>query len=216
MKNTELVDILLPPNFEKSGRTITRKEAITSREWTGVFNLWIVQSKPVPAVLYHLKSSPKKWESGKVGVVAGGHYHAGEDVTGGLREVEEEIGKRYQMQDLTSIGRRLYVGMEKDGKGVRQNVVDIFVVKDNTPIENFMLDPEEVEAICALPISELVKMYSEDEYSFETQGITHTGNKLSMRISKDSFPYNWDNYHKRMVYISERFLKGEKNLHYWG
>lgn len=214
MSNTELVDILLPPNFEKSGKIITREESLINREWIGVFNLWIVQSEPIPAILYHLKSSRKNWESGKVGVIVGGYYRAGEDMTGGLREVEEEIGKRYQMQNLTPIGRRLYVGIEKDGKGVRQNVVDIFITKDNSPIKDFVLNFEEVEAICALPLSELIKMYNEKDYSFKTQGITHNGHKSPMNISKKSFPYNWDDYHKRMVYIAERFLKGEKNLRY--
>ena len=212
--NTELVDILTPPNFEKSGVIKSRQDTYRDREWTGVGNLWIIQNKPFPAILYHQKSATKSWEPGKIGVIAGGHYRAGEGVEGLLRETKEEIGRTYNSDGLTYIGRRLYVGLEKDKKGMRQNVVDIFMVIDNTPIIDFSLDPNEVAVICAVPISELMKMYEKGNYSFDVDGISHSGETLTIKISRESFPSNWDNYHKRMVYLAKRFIKGGSNLQY--
>lgn len=213
--NTDLVDILTPPNFEKSGVTKLRLDAYRDRDWTGVGNLWILQNKPFPAILYHQKSAAKSWEPGKVGVIAGGHYRAGEGIEGLLRETKEEIGRTYNLNELKYLGRRLYVGLEKDGKGVRQNVVDIFMVIDNSPIENYTLEPKEVAAICAIPISQLTKMYEENDYSFNVDCISHSGRTLTIKISRESFPDNWDNYHKRMVYIAKNFLRGETDLRYY-
>ncbi|MBN1168555.1 NUDIX domain-containing protein [Candidatus Woesebacteria bacterium] len=211
----EKVDILLPPDFKKSGVIKTRAEALRDHEWVGVGNLWILQDLPNPAILYHQKSARKSWEPGKVGVVAGGHYQAGEGVDGLLREVKEEIGREYSQDNLTYIGKRLYVGLENNGVHIRQNVVDIFIVKDNTPLKNFVLEPVEVAAICAIPLSELIKMYNNHvNYKFNVVGISHSGNKFTIEISKESFPLNWDNYHRRMVYIAKRFLEGEKNINY--
>lgn len=35
-----------------------------------------------------------------------------------------------------------------------------------------------------------------------------------IQVNKKSFPYNWFHYHEKMIYLTERFLRGEKLLHY--
>ncbi|MBU1110766.1 hypothetical protein KKB83_04060 [Patescibacteria group bacterium] len=37
---------------------------------------------------------------------------------------------------------------------------------------------------------------------------------LKQGAKKDSFPFNWDNYHFKIALLADRFLKDEKNLIY--
>lgn len=209
----ERVDILLPPTFKKSGKTKALRQAWKNEDWIGTFNLWIVQNKPTPAVVYQQRSPKSSWAPNKLDVTAGGHYKAGEKIYDGLREVKEELGKEYEVKDLTYLGRKLNVSPDIKGR-MRKNVVDIFMVLDNSSLETYQLEEAEVYAICACPIKKLIKVHAQKSYHFETQEITSKGEKIKIKVGKDSFPYNWDNYHFKIALLAGRFVKGEEYLVY--
>ena len=49
---------------------------------------------------------------------------------------------------------------------------------------------------------------------FTTKGLTNRGKEIQIKVNKNSFPFNWDNYHFKIALLAERFLKGEGNLIY--
>lgn len=209
----EKVDILLPPTFKKSGVVKTLQQAWDDEDWIGTFNLWILQSKPVPAIVYQQRSPKSNWAPNKLDVTAGGHYEAGEEIMDGLREVREELGKEYNAKELTYLGKKLHVSPDTKGR-MRQNAVDIFMTVDNSDTDNYKLQESEVYAICVCPIAELMKVHTIDNYSFSANGITSGGEEVEIKVDKDSFPYNWDNYHFKIVLLADRLLSGEKHLLY--
>lgn len=209
----EYVDILTPPTFEKSGVIKPMEQAWADEDWIGTFNLWVVQDAPVPSMVYHMRSPQSRWAPNKLDVTAGGHYMTGEGLYDGLREAEEELGKKYIAEDLTYLGRKIFVGPDALGN-MRHNVVDISILLDNAPLETYRLQQEEVYAVVSLPIAELLRVHTDNEYRFAAQAIAATGERVSMEVSAESFPFNWDNYHHKMVLIADRFLRGEKNLFY--
>ena len=209
----EKVDILKPPAFEKSGITKTLSKAWDDEDWIGTFNLWILQSVPVPSIVYQQRSPLSAWAPGKLDVTAGGHYSSGETIKDGLREVREELNINYDFKELTYLGRKIHVSPDVKGRE-RHNVVDIFFTTDNNSIETYRLQEKEVYAVCTCPISELIKTHTSDNYSFKVQGIKFDSQKFIINVNKESFPYNWDNYHFKIALLAERFLKGEANLLY--
>ena len=209
----ELVDILVPPIFEKSGKIKTLEQAWDDEDWIGTFNLWIVQDDPVPALIYQQRSPNSSWAPNKLDVTAGGHYRAGEKIYEGLREVKEELGRDYKVGDLAYLGRKLNVSPDTKGR-IRQNVVDIFIVLDNSPLDSYRLEKAEVYAICACSIDKLIKTHTQKGYNFEVSGITSEGNRIRIKVSKNSFPYNWENYHFKIALLAERLVKGENSLVY--
>lgn len=209
----EKVDILIPPTFKKSGITKPIKEAWDDEDWIGTFNLWILQYKPNPALVYQVRSPKSSWAPGKLDVTAGGHYSAGEELFDGLREVEEELGKKYKKEELAYIGRKMHVSPDVNGK-IRQNIVDISFIIDDSSLQTYMLEVAEVYAITSLPIAELIKIHTKPNYQFEAEAITADGNTIKLDVEKDSFPFNWDNYHFKIALLADRFLKGEKKLFY--
>ncbi len=209
----EKVDILLPPTFEKSGVIKTKEEAWDNQDWIGIFNLWIIRSIPEPSVVYQVRSPNSSLAPNLLDVTAGGHYMAGEIIADGMREVEEELGRRYNMEDLVSLGKKIYMGYDTK-KRIRHNIVDVFMVKDNAPLEEYMLQKEEMYAICSFPIQEIINIFTKIGCSYDVAGITSSHKPITIHATKESFPPNFDNYHFKIALLADRFIKGEKYLVY--
>lgn len=209
----ELFDVLAPPLFEKTGVVKTLGQVLADHDWIGTFNLWIVQSVPQPAIVYQQRSPEASWAPLKLDVAAGGHFQAGEELKDGMREVREELGKDYRFEDVNLLGRRLNVGVDIKGR-LRQTVVSLALIEDNSPIESYVLQETEVFAICTLPLADLLRVHVEPDYSFEIEGLTSQGVKIRIPVTSDSFPPNWDNYHYKMALLVQRYLAGEKALLY--
>lgn len=213
IQHMELVDVLLPPDFRKSGVIKPRDEAYQAGEWLGGFNLWIVQSEPEPAIVYQQRSPLASWEPNKLDTSAAGHYLAGETLYDGLREAKEEVGKIYDTRDLTYIGRKMSVVYDVHNV-LRHGIVDVCLVTDNSPLTEFVLQKEEVFALYRCPIAELLKVHTAAGYSFIASGITAEGEAVKMEVSEAVFPFSWDKYHFKMALLADRYLKGESNLVY--
>jgi len=207
----EKVDILTPPKFVKSGVVKPRSKAFRDGNWLGTFNLWIVQDKPTPTILYQLRNPKLLFFPNKLDVSVGGHYQAGEDQRGGLREVKEELNKIYKFNELTFLGRRIFVSSDLE-KIMRHYIVDVFMVLDNSPLKSYKLQKDEVYAIFFLPIDKLIKVHTVKNYTFKAKGIKNNSEKIEITVKKDSFPYNFDAYHHKIALLAKRFLK--KNLIY--
>lgn len=209
----EYVDILLPPTFEKSGETKPIEAAFAAGDWVGTSNVWIIQRKPVPAIVYQVRSPNSGWAPGKLDVSAGGHYSAGESGLDALREVEEELGKRYDHQDVLSLGQRLSVSLDTQQRR-RNNVVSLFYVFDDTPLESYRLQEEEVYAICACPIEALCELHEGRRDAFPIVARTGKNETITIEVTRDAFPYNWDSYHQKMAQIVKRLVQGEVGIRY--
>jgi len=77
-----------------------------------------------------------------------------------------------------------------------------------------VLEVAEVYAITSLPIVELIKVHTEPKYHFQAQALTAGVNMIDIHVERDSFPFNWDDYHFKIELLSDRYLKGERNLIY--
>jgi isopentenyldiphosphate isomerase len=209
----EDVDILLPPLFKPDGRVKTREQAYRDGDWIGTFNLWIVSSAPEPAIVYQQRSPESSWAPNLLDVTAGGHFQAGEKLIDGLREVDEELGKKYNPNQVLYLGRKLYVGFNTNDTS-HNNIIDIYMTQDDSPLNSYKLEKKEVYALCFCPIKDLLKVHRENSYSFSIQALTATGKEIKIKVNRQSFPENWDNYHYKIAILAERYFKGEKDLLY--
>lgn len=206
----EYVDVLVPPRFEPSGEVKRVIDAINEGKWLGAMNLWIVRSGP--SLIYQERPAGG-WEPGKFDGSVGGYYRAGESGLDGLREAEEELGRRYAPEDITLIGRRLSVGVDSRGRE-RRVVVNIYMTYDDSPLSSFVLDPEEVPAIYEIPLDNVLKAFEDPTYQFTAYGMTCEGRRLHKIASRTDFSYMFDSYHARIAEIAKRYVKGERAFHY--
>jgi hypothetical protein len=207
----EEVDILRPPLFLKTGQTKTRDQAYRDGDWLGTFNLWIVQGQPEPAIVYQMRSPQSTWAPGLLDVTAGGHYRAGEEIHQGMREVQEELGKTYRMDEVRGLGRKLYAGFNTDGT-THNNVVDIFMVRDDALTRSYRLQAEEVYGICVCPVVELLACHRDPSYQFTVDLQLADGSREETSVNSRSFPENYDQYHYKMAILVDRYFKGEPDI----
>jgi hypothetical protein len=209
----EQVDILQPPLFKSIGEVKSREQAYREGDWIGTFNLWIVTKDPEPAIIYQQRSPKSTWSPSLLDVTAGGHFQAGEKLTDGLREVDEELGKHYTPEEVVYLGRKLYVGFNTNGTS-HNNIIDIYMIEDNVPLASYTLEQAEVYALCACPVRELLKAHHDPSYSFDTTALTADGSEIVITVNKASFPENWDDYHYKIAVLTDRYFRGEKDLLY--
>ena len=209
----ENVDILVPPFFTTNGTIKTREQALNDGDWIGTFNLWILTSNPEPSIIYQQRSLSRAWSPGLLDVAAGGHYQAGEQLIDGLREVEEELGKHYDPEAILYLGRKVYVGLDTQDRA-HNNIVEVYMTTDDSPLESYRLQKEELNGLCICPVRELLRVHTDKDYSFRTQLLDVNGENIVLEITHDSFPPNWDNYHYKMAVLADRYFQGEKHLVY--
>lgn len=213
---TEIVDILQPGSFVKTGVQKTVEEAHLNGDWLGSFNLWVLTRKPTPSILYQQRSFDSPLWPGLLDVTVGGHYMAGENPQDGLREAREEIGKDYEYNSLLYLGRKLAVWDKLTGEKLRY-CVDVFLVEDNDNLTNYKIQREELEGLFVCPINELLGVHSGEVQYFMAQGISFSGNRLkstSIKVDIGVFPENWDNYHYKMVVLANDYFRGDHVLLY--
>jgi isopentenyldiphosphate isomerase len=212
-KQEERVDILVPPLFRPNGEVKTREQAQDDGDWIGAFNLWIFTRNPEPSIIYQRRSMLKKWAPGLLDVAAGGHYLAGEKLIDGLREVDEELGKHYTVNQLHYLGRSLFVGIDVKKRRLNE-VIELYMTEDNDALSSYTLQEDEVDAIFACPIRELLRLRvnRDAEYSFRVTGLDKTGKAIDLDVRKSSFPENWNDYHYKMAILASRYFRGETSL----
>ncbi len=207
----ELVDILEPPMFYAGGKVKTREQAHDDGDWIGTFNLWIVTKDPVPSIVYQRRSLQKKWAPGLLDVAAGGHYTAGEKLADGLREVEEELGKHYKVDEIKYLGRSMFVSLDVKKRRLNE-VVEVYMTEDSGSLSDYKLQEEEVDALVICPVEDLLKVNREEGYSFETKGVGVDGRPTILTVTKASFPVNWNDYHYKMAVLADRYFRGDTDL----
>lgn len=209
----EKVDILLPPEFNKSGFVKTRDQAIAEGDWLGGFHLWVIRTKPQPALLFQRRSPQKPTFPNLLDVSAAGHYLAGETVSDGLREVQEEIGKNYSFKQLTYLGKKIFVDFDSRGRKL-QTVNDVFFTIDNDPLTTFTLQKQEVASLLIIPIADLKAVFTKANYRFTVSGILQNQHPITQTVSKNDFIKNWDHYQYKIALLTEKFMAKERNLLY--
>lgn len=208
------VQILKPPYFEPTGMIIPRKEAWEKGFWYPTVNLWVVQKNPVPSIVYQQRSPNIGWAPGKLDVLIAGHCEHLQTPSEALEmEAREEMNVVYDQSTFVSLGRKLSVGVGQDGT-VRNSVVNLFLVEDNLPVNRFLIQKKEVHAICVCPISEILKVHQDKNYSYQQKAILYDGTETKLTVNQDIFPPNWDPYHYKMALLIDKYFKDEKNLMY--
>jgi isopentenyldiphosphate isomerase len=119
------------------------------------FHLWIVREGR--SVLLQRRAQGKDLEPGKLDVAVGGHFGAGETLAEVLREVEEELGFSVRLGELeyltTTHALREYEGIQDN------ELQETYLLRRDTPLESYVLDPTEVEVLYELPLEGAVALF---------------------------------------------------------
>lgn len=156
----EMLDIL-NSDGTLAGYTASKKEAHEKGLWHRAAHIWFVSSKD--GILLQKRADHIESHPGKYDISAAGHLTAGDSfIQGALREVEEELGIKIEEKDLIKIGELHNESTQHNGKYTNKEYNDIYVVRKDIPVEDFVIDPNEVSLVRYLPIEEFKKWVDEE------------------------------------------------------
>ena len=150
----------LMDELNEKGRVIgkiTLDEAHKTGAWHRVIHVYLINDKK--EILLQLRSKnmfrhPNEWD-----ISCGGHVAAGEKTNAAAqREVKEELGIELKKSDF-----RFFFTVRKitdDGDYHNRELVDVFVVKTKSYIDDFIIQKEEVAEIKYVPIKDFCAMVS--------------------------------------------------------
>ena len=179
-------------------------------DWHQVFHCWVIgrDRDGVPFVLLQKRADDKEMYAGKVDLSAAGHLEAGENVSDGVRELEEELGLQVDFADLIPIGRR--VDVKKSNGLVDYQICHVFLYECNKELSEYTFQRDEVAGLLKLPIEAGLRLFAGELDSVSVKAVGLTSESLQIRIS--DFIYNVDQYAYKALILARRYFDGETDL----
>ncbi|KMJ59468.1 NUDIX hydrolase [Bacillus sp. LL01] len=167
--------------------------------WHETFHCWIMAEIDGKEYLYfQLRSQEKKDYPGLLDITAAGHLLSHEKVEDGIREVEEEIGIKVAMDELTYLG---VIPYEKEMEGfIDKEHAHVYLLKRYIPFKTFILQEEEVSGIFLVPFYEFYQLWFGTEQHVSIEGMQEEENgervRISMRVDKGMFVPHSDSFYR--------------------
>ena len=209
----EMLDI-----FDDMGRHLgvkPRDQVHLAGDWHRVFHCQIATIRDgVPTLILQRRSQLKAAFPGLLDLSAAGHLAAGESPVDGVRELEEELGVVADPNDLVLLGERRLVDDSGEGQ-LNKELTSVFILRDDRPLDGYVLQTSEVDAVFDAPISGLLQLFAGDLNTIELSGVQHAGSPAAYPVTisanlEDFVP--GDSYWVNLFVMCERFLNGEQPL----
>jgi len=189
--------------------------------WHKTFHCWIVfkNEKGEVCVLMQKRAATKDSAPNKLDACVAGHYSAGEDILGGIREFKEETGIDIEVKDLIPLGIRVTVSDFKENS-INKEFQEVFFINKTVPLSNFVLPPEEVAGMVELPVRKCMQLFGNEIDHFYATGIfnddidsNYEPTIKEIKIVKNDFITSFvDNFHFKIMILAEKALANEKYL----
>ena len=198
-------------------RDIVHKKGL----WHKTFHCWIIfkNANNEACVLMQKRAATKKSGPNKLDACVAGHFAAGEDILGGIREFKEETGLDIEAKDLIPLGIRVSVSDYKIDQ-INKEFQEVYFIKKEVPLSKFELPPDEVAGMVEIPVNKCIKLFSGEIDHFFTKGVFNDDEKCvnnepiikETKITMDDFMSFVDNFHFKVMILAERALNNEKYL----
>jgi len=155
----EYFDVLTEEG-EKTGKQKLRSEVHRDGDWHATIHAWIIND--AKEVLLQKRSMAKDTSPGKWDISCAGHIEFGEEVVPTVvRELEEELGVKVEKDEVLYL--KTIKSLQESGDVKDNQFENVFVLRKNIPIDDFVMQKEEVDEVKYASIDELEKMVIEGE-----------------------------------------------------
>lgn len=184
--------------------------------WHQTFHCWII--KPNGKLLLQLRSKNKETNPGLLDISSAGHISAGEKPIEGIRELEEELGLVADPKKLKYIG---YFKWATDRGGTKifpyhnRELCHTYFLKDDTPLNKYKLQPEELDGVFELDLNDGRKLFSDEVDTIKISGYVRKDDnsleKNERSVTKEDFT-KYDNFWLRILNLVEDFNNNRKYI----
>jgi len=203
---------IISADGKPTGRVKSRAEVHRDGDWHRAIHVWVagVDNHGAPFLTLQRRSPDKDTWPGRFDATVGGHYRAGESLAEAMREVEEEIGIIPNLNDLRPLGVRVCANEAQPGILDRE-IQDVFLLRDDRPLETFRPNPAELAALIRFPLETLVPFLAGENSEIDGESLTPAATRaepITARI--DNFIPTVDRYFLRIAVAALHVLRGER------
>lgn len=209
----EMLDVV-----DDMGRHVTTKtrEAVhLDGDWHRVFHCQIVAERDgVAMMVLQRRAAAKAAFPGLLDISAAGHLATGETPLEGIRELEEELGVNVDPSELVLLGERRLVDDSGEGR-LNRELTSVFLLRDDRPLDAYVIEPSEVDAIVDVPVVELLAMLGGDVAEVTVDGVAAAGSAHAHPIREtieiaDLVPGS--DYWITLMVMAQRLVAGQRPL----
>jgi isopentenyldiphosphate isomerase len=204
----ERVDVL-DASGKKTGEIAWKSDVHRLGLWHRCFHCWIFSPGTPsggPYLFVQRRASGKDTWPNRLDVTAAGHLGAGEETfEGGLREVEEELGMKVELDELVPLGTRRSE-LEIPG-GLDREFQEVFLLVRALSPKDLRLQEEEVAAVARLRLDVVEALYGGSEVPAEEWA---RGVVSDVSVSLADFVSGEDEYLVRVACAARAYLDGER------
>jgi isopentenyldiphosphate isomerase len=194
-----------------TGRVKTRVEVHRDGDWHRAIHVWVagVDDRGASFLIFQRRSPHKDTWPARYDATVGGHYRAGETLAETLREVEEEIGIIPDLRELRSLGVRVCANEAQPGI-VDREIQDVFLLRDDRPLETFRPNPAELAALVRFPLETLVPFLAGESGEIDGESLASQATRAEPTTARgDDFIPTVDRYFLRIAIAAQHALRGE-------
>ena len=203
---------IITADGKPTGRVKTRAEVHRDGDWHRAVHVWVagVDVRGAPFLTFQRRSPHKDTWPARYDATVGGHYRAGETLAETLREVEEEIGIIPESKELRPLEVRVCANEAQAGI-VDREIQDVFLLRDDRPLENYRPNPAELAALVRFPLETLVPFLAGEIGEIDGASLAPEATRaepITARI--DDFIPTVDRYFLRIAIAALYALRGER------
>lgn len=176
--------------------------------WHKAFHCWIVSEDG--NVWLQLRGADKDLYPNLLDVSCAGHIQVGETPkSGGLRELEEELGLHLKEHHLIKMYTQTIV---EDTPFYNREFCPTYLYRTQTKLFDLKLQPEEVDGVFEADIEELASLFFDDVKKITIKGIKRTakGYKETKRtVTKADFCPHGDKFYQKAFTTLQRFIDNQ-------
>lgn len=149
----ELIDVL-NPDGTPAGEKVSKEEIHKKGLWHRSAHVWFVNSND--EILLQRRARGIVSHPDKYDISSAGHLSAGDTaVSGALREIREELGIDVTESELIKLGEVKQECTQNGGVYINKEYNDVFVVRKDISVEDFIIQPSEVDHVRYVSADEL-------------------------------------------------------------
>jgi isopentenyldiphosphate isomerase len=195
-----------------TGRVKKRAEIHRDGDWHRAIHVWVtgLDDRGVPFLTFQRRSPHKDTWPARYDATVGGHYRAGETLAETVREVEEEIGIIPDPRELRPLGVRVCANEAQPGI-VDREIQDVFLFRDDRPLENFRPNPAELAALVRFPLVTLVPFLAGESSEIDGESLAPEATRAEpITARSEDFIPTVDRYFLRIAIAAQHSLRGER------
>ena len=207
----ELFDIITADG-KPTGRVKPRAAVHRDGDWHRAIHVWVagVDDRGTTFLTLQRRSPRKDTWPDRYDTTVGGHYRAGETLTETVREVEEEIGITPDLRELRPLGVRVCANEAQPGI-VDREIQDVFLLRDDRPLESFRPNPAELAALVRFPLEALVPFLAGEDAEIHGQSLAPAATRAEpISACIEDFIPTVDRYFLRIAIAARHVLRGER------